>query len=67
MLFARRINSIIQRKNDISIREEMLLKRLVKRVKKAKRKLNFEDLTYYFPGKSGSFLERCYYMIAPSK
>lgn len=47
----------------MSFREGKLLKRLVSQAKINNEKVDFSTFTYYFPGKSDSFLEKHYYSL----
>lgn len=55
-----RINFILSRKKDISVREERLFKRLVRDFRDENGNVEFDRLMYFFPGKSKEFLKRYY-------
>lgn len=63
LLLSKRINTILKRKNYISVREERVLKSLVKKFKTTNDKIDFSNFTYYFPGKSETFLRKYYNAI----
>lgn len=61
LLLSNRINTILKRKNYISVREERFLRSLVRQTKVTNDKVDFSRFTYYFPGKSEAFLRKYYY------
>jgi hypothetical protein len=54
-----RINTIISKRKFLSVREFRLLRSSIIKAKNSDKGLDFSDLTYYFPGKTDTFLKKC--------
>jgi hypothetical protein len=57
----------MKRSKEISVRETKLLRSLAKKINKDIGYINFESISYHFPGKPESFLKKHYYTSALNK
>lgn len=64
---AKRVNTILKKKNSISVREGRMLASLASKAKEEDNRIDFSQLTYYFPGKSCVFLKKHYYSMRSNK